>query len=36
VALRVGLEPVDLKLITAALLLAALAVPRIRGRLLRR
>ena len=36
VALRVGLEPVDLKLVTAVLLLAALAVPRIRGRLLRR
>ena len=36
VALRVGLEPVDLKLITAVLLLAALAVPRLRGRLLRR
>jgi len=35
-ALRVGLDPVDLKLITAALLLAALALPRIRGRLLRR
>jgi len=35
-ALRAGLEPVDLKLITAVLLLAALAVPRIRGRLLRR
>ena len=35
-ALRVGLHPVDLKLITAALLLAALALPRIRGRLLRR
>ena len=35
-ALRVGLEPVDLKLVTAVLLLTALAVPRIRGRLLRR
>ncbi|HMK67129.1 MAG TPA: ABC transporter permease [Stellaceae bacterium] len=34
-ALRMGLDPVDLKLITAVLLLAALAVPRIRGRLLR-
>lgn len=32
-ALRVGLEPVDLKLITAALLLASLAVPRFRRRL---
>jgi putative ABC transport system permease protein len=29
-ALRVGLEPVDLKLITAALLLLALALPRLR------
>ena len=31
-ALRVGLAPVDLKLITAALLLAALALPRWRAR----
>lgn len=31
-ALRVGFEPVDLKMVTAALLLAALAVPRLRGR----
>ncbi|MYZ48612.1 ABC transporter permease [Rhizobiales bacterium L72] len=34
-ALRVGLEPVDLRLVTAALLLMALAVPRFRPRLLR-
>lgn len=32
-ALRVGLQPVDLKLITAVLLLAALALPQVRGRL---
>jgi len=32
-ALRVGLDPVDLKLITAALLLASLSVPRVRHRL---
>ena len=32
-ALRVGLEPIDLRLVTAALLLAALAVPRLRTRL---
>ena len=31
-ALRVGLEPVDLKLITAALLLLALALPRLRSK----
>jgi len=31
-ALRVGLEPVDLKLITAALLLLALALPRLRAK----
>lgn len=31
-ALRVGFDPVDLKLITAALLLAALALPRLRAR----
>ena len=31
-ALRVGFDPVDLKLITAALLLAALALPRLRTR----
>lgn len=35
-ALRVGLQPVDLKLITAVLLLAALAVPRVRLRVLGR
>jgi putative tryptophan/tyrosine transport system permease protein len=29
-ALRVGLQPTDLRLITAALLLLALAVPRLR------
>jgi putative ABC transport system permease protein len=34
-ALRVGLDPVDLRLITAVLLLLALAVPRFRVRLLR-
>jgi putative ABC transport system permease protein len=34
-ALRVGLRPNDLKLITAALLLAALAVPRFRVRIVR-
>ena len=31
-ALRVGLEPADLKLITAALLLLALALPRLRSK----
>ncbi|MCX7381644.1 MAG: ABC transporter permease [Alphaproteobacteria bacterium] len=31
-ALRVGFDPVDLKLITAALLLVALALPRLRAR----
>ena len=35
-ALRVGLEPVDLRLITAFLLLSALAVPQLRGRIFRR
>ena len=35
-ALRVGLQPVDLKLITALLLLLALAVPRVRRRVLGR
>jgi putative tryptophan/tyrosine transport system permease protein len=35
-ALRVGLEPVDLRLITAFLLLTALAVPQLRSRILRR
>jgi len=35
-ALRVGMQPVDLKLITALLLLAALAVPRVRHRVLGR
>jgi putative ABC transport system permease protein len=35
-ALRVGLEPVDLRLITAFLLLSALAVPQLRSRILRR
>ncbi len=35
-ALRVGMQPVDLKLITALLLLAALAVPRVRLRVLGR
>ncbi len=34
-ALRVGLEPVDLRLVTAALLLMALAIPRFRPRFLR-
>ena len=34
-ALRIGLEPIDLRLITALLLLAALAVPRLRGRMIR-
>jgi ABC-type uncharacterized transport system permease subunit len=29
-ALRIGLAPTDLKLVTAALLLASLAVPRLR------
>ena len=32
-ALRVGMQPVDLKLITAVLLLAALALPQMRPRL---
>lgn len=35
-ALRVGMQPVDLKFVTAALLLAALAVPRLRVRLVGR
>ncbi|MBL8702911.1 MAG: ABC transporter permease [Alphaproteobacteria bacterium] len=35
-ALRVGLQPVDLKLVTALLLLTALAVPRVRRRVLGR
>ncbi len=35
-ALRVGFQPVDLKLITALLLLVALAVPRVRRRVLGR
>jgi putative ABC transport system permease protein len=35
-ALRLGMQPVDLKLITAVLLLAALAVPRVRLRVLGR
>jgi putative ABC transport system permease protein len=35
-ALRLGMQPVDLKLITAALLLAALAVPRVRLRVVGR
>jgi putative ABC transport system permease protein len=34
-ALRVGLEPIDLRLITAVLLLLALAVPQLRHRILR-
>ena len=34
-ALRVGLEPVDLRLVTAVLLLLALTVPRLRMRVLR-
>lgn len=34
-ALRVGLEPIDLRMITAVLLLLALAVPRLRAKLLR-
>ncbi len=34
-ALRVGLDPIDLRLITAVLLLMALAVPRARMRILR-
>jgi putative ABC transport system permease protein len=34
-ALRLGLAPVDLRFITAALLLAALAAPRLRSRILR-
>jgi len=33
-ALRVGLDPIDLKLVTAALLLASLSLPRFRTRLL--
>ena len=32
-ALRVGLDPIDLKLVTAALLLASLSLPRFRARL---
>ena len=35
VALRIGLEPTDLRLITAALLLLALALPQVRTRILR-
>jgi putative tryptophan/tyrosine transport system permease protein len=35
VALRVGLDPTDLRLVTAVLLLLALAVPRLRMRVLR-
>ncbi|HTP82240.1 MAG TPA: ABC transporter permease [Alphaproteobacteria bacterium] len=35
-ALRVGLDPIDLKLVTAALLLASLSLPRFRTRLLGR
>jgi putative ABC transport system permease protein len=34
-ALRLGLEPIDLRLVTALLLLLALAVPRFRRRILR-
>jgi putative ABC transport system permease protein len=34
-ALRVGLDPIDLRLVTAVLLLLALAVPRFRVRILR-
>ena len=34
-ALRLGLEPIDLRFITAALLLLALAIPQIRVRILR-
>ena len=34
-ALRIGLEPIDLRLITAVLLLLALAIPRWRMRVLR-
>jgi putative ABC transport system permease protein len=34
-ALRVGLEPIDLRLITAVLLLLALALPQVRHRILR-
>ena len=34
-ALRIGLEPTDLRLITAALLLLALALPQVRSRVLR-
>jgi putative ABC transport system permease protein len=34
-ALRVGLEPVDLRLVTAVLLLLALTIPRLRVRVLR-
>jgi ABC-type uncharacterized transport system permease subunit len=30
-ALRLGLNPIDLKLATAAFVLAALALPRLRG-----
>jgi len=31
-ALRVGLNPIDLKLVTALFVLGALALPRLRGR----
>ncbi|MGH7004835.1 MAG: ABC transporter permease, partial [Alphaproteobacteria bacterium] len=34
-ALRVGLEPIDLRFITAVLLLLALAVPQLRSRIMR-
>jgi putative ABC transport system permease protein len=34
-ALRVGLQPIDLRLVTAVLLLLALALPRLRPRILR-
>ena len=36
VALRVGLDPIDLKLVTAVLLLASLSLPRFRARFLGR
>jgi putative tryptophan/tyrosine transport system permease protein len=36
VALRVGLDPTDLKLVTAALLLASLSLPRLRARFFER
>jgi putative ABC transport system permease protein len=35
-ALRLGMQPVDLKLVTAVLLLLALSVPRLRARFLGR